>query len=551
MILLFPRRPAFTGLRTGGGGTEGSPLIGWVVPYATALGGLIFGAHYSDPERPCSRDWFNDGQKAAVRHVLGSRDRVMIIRGVAGTGKTTLEQEIGEALAEAGRPVVALAQSVKASREVLRQEAGFATADTVAKFLKDEEMQESARGGVVLVDEASQLGTRDMLRVFDVAEAVGARVLLVGDRKQNRSVTAGEPLKLLEENAGLKVAEVTEILRQKGDYKKAAKALSEGRTEEGFAELDKLGWIKQVPDGDRYKQLADAYLAAVAGKKKDGQTKSALVVSMTHAEANRITDAVRAGLKAQGKLGEERIVKGWVPAHLTDTQKADATEYEPGDLLQFHQNAPGYKKGSRLIVDEAVKPPTELANRFELYRPTQFALAVGDRVRITAGGTTKEGEHRLSNGSLLTVQGFTKRGDLIVDHGWVIDRDFGHLTYGVAITSHASQGVTVDKVFVGVSSESFPATYQRTAYVAVTRGREQAQVFTDDRIAMLKAVSRPDDPMSATELSEATPQKPTLPGRLKKHLGFARGLGVFGARNDSPQPGVAREAAQREMDNAR
>ena len=79
-----------------------------------------------DPDRPCSRDWFNEGQKAAVRHVLGSRDRVMIIRGVAGTGKTTLEQEIGEALAEAGKPVVALAQSVKASREVLREEAGFA-----------------------------------------------------------------------------------------------------------------------------------------------------------------------------------------------------------------------------------------------------------------------------------------------------------------------------------------------------------------------------------------------------------------------------------------
>jgi hypothetical protein len=91
-----------------------------------------------DPQRPCSRDWFNDGQKAAVRHVLGSRDRVMMIRGVAGTGKTTLEQEIGEALAEAGRPVVALAQSVKASREVLREEAGFAGADTVARFLKDQ-----------------------------------------------------------------------------------------------------------------------------------------------------------------------------------------------------------------------------------------------------------------------------------------------------------------------------------------------------------------------------------------------------------------------------
>ena len=422
-----------------------------------------------DPERPCSRDWFNDGQKTAVRHVLGSRDQVMIIRGVAGTGKTTLEQEIGEALAEVGRPVVALAQSVQASREVLRQEAGFASADTVARFLKDKEMQESARGGVVLVDEASQLGTRDMLRVFDAADAVGARVILVGDRRQHRSVSAGEPLKLLEEKAGLKVVEVTEILRQQGDYKKAAEALSEGRTEDGFEELDKLGWIKQVADADRYKQLADAYLSAVAEKKPDGRSKSALVVSMTHAEANKITDAIRTGLKAKGKLGEERIVKGWVSAHLTDAQKADATEYEPGDLLQFHQNAPGYNKGSRLIVGEGGEPPTELAKRFELYRPTQFALAVGDRVRVTAGGKTKDGEHRLDNGSLVTVQGFTKRGDIIVDHGWVIDRDFGHLTYGVAVTSHASQGTTVDKVFVGVSSESFPATYQRTAYVAVTR----------------------------------------------------------------------------------
>ena len=54
-----------------------------------------------------SSDWLNEGQRAAVRHVLGSRDRVAIIRGVAGTGKTTLEQELGEALAEAGRPVVA------------------------------------------------------------------------------------------------------------------------------------------------------------------------------------------------------------------------------------------------------------------------------------------------------------------------------------------------------------------------------------------------------------------------------------------------------------
>jgi conjugative relaxase-like TrwC/TraI family protein len=460
-----------------------------------------------DPERPCSRDWFNDGQKAAVSHVLGSRDRVMIIRGVAGTGKTTLEQEIGEALVEAGKPVVALAQSVKASREVLREEAGFAGADTVARFLKDEKMQESARNGVILVDEASQLGTRDMIQLFEQAERLSARVVLVGDRRQHRSVTAGEPLKLLEDTAGLKVAEVTEILRQKGDYKKASKALSEGKVEDAFEELDKLGWIKQVPNAERYRQMADAYLSAAA-ERKDGKPKSAIVVSPTHAEADRITQAIRDGLKEKGKLRQERIVTGWIPAHLTDAQKADATQYEEGDLIQFHQNAPGFQKGSRLIVGVGTKLPTELANRFEVYRPARIALAVGDAVRVTAGSKTKDGIHRLSNGSLLTVKGFTKQGDIVVNHGWVIDREFGHLTHGYCITSHASQGVTVDKVFIGISSESFPATSERTGYVAVTRGREQVQIFTDDREELLHAVSRPDVPLSATELSQSAEGKP-------------------------------------------
>jgi conjugative relaxase-like TrwC/TraI family protein len=494
-----------------------------------------------NPDRPCSREWFNDGQKAAVRHVLGSRDRVMIIRGVAGTGKTTLEQEIGEALAEAGRPVVALAQSVKASREVLREEAGFAMADTVARFLKDSGMKEAARGGVILVDEASQLGTRDMIAVFDVAEAVGARVILVGDRRQHRSVTAGEPLKLLEETAGLRVAEVTEILRQQGDYKKAAQALSEGRIDDGFEELDKLGWIKQVDDADRYKQLSAAYLAAVSETKRGGVHKTALVVSPTHAEGDRITEAIRAGLKAKGKLGEQRIVDTWVSTHLTDAQKADPTEYEPGDLLQFHQNAPGFKKGSRMIVNEGVEPPTELAKRFEAYRPTRLAVGVGDRVRITAGGKTKDGKHRLSNGSLMSVQGFTKRGDIIVDHGWVIDRDFGHLTHGYVVTSHASQGVTVDKVFVGIASQSLPATDQRTAYVALTRGKEQAQIFTDDRKELLKAIGRPDVPLSAIDISGDTQPQPRLRGWLMKQLAVAGGPAVSGQRREFTQPGVERD----------
>jgi ATP-dependent exoDNAse (exonuclease V) alpha subunit len=167
---------------------------------------------------------------------------------------------------------------------------------------------------------------------------------------------------------------------------------------------------------------------------------------------------------------------------------------------------------------------------------------VGERVRVTTGGTRKDGK-RFNNGTMLTVSGFTKRGDIIVGEGQVIDRDFGHLTHGYVVTSHASQGVTVDKVFIGASSESFPATYERTGYVAITRAREQAQIFTDDKEELVKAISRPDDPMSATQLSESTERKPAGRNGQMKRPGF-------GQRQAFMPPVVARDGmADRGMDH--
>lgn len=498
-----------------------------------------------DPKRTCSRPWFNEGQKKAVAHVLGSRDRVMIVRGVAGTGKTTLEQEIDEAIKETGKPVVALAQGSSASRDVLRNEAGFENADTVARFLADKDMQQAARNGVILVDEASQLGTRDMLDVFRIGEEQNARVLLVGDRKQHKSVTAGEPLKLLEKRAGLPVVEVTDILRQQGEYKKASRLLSEGMAQDAFNILDKLGWIREAPDDVRNRQIAMAYIGAVAEKKNNGEHKSALVVAPTHAEGAAITSALRAQLKEEGKLRNERVVNTWVSARLTEAQRTDATEYGAGDMVQFQQNAKGYTKGTRIVIGDGVVPPLELAKHFELYRAQQTALAVGDRIRITAGGKTKDG-HRLSTGALFTVDGFTKNGDIVVDHGWVIDRDFGHFTHGYTVTSHASQGKTVDKVIVAMSSQSLPATDQRTAYVAVTRGKEQALVFTDDYHELMFAIQKGDRALSATELAERA--KPESPSRSRRN---GRMLGLFAAQDKVNTPELTMPQISQEQNHDR
>jgi hypothetical protein len=485
------------------------------------------------------------------------------VRGAAGTGKTTLEDELRLAWSESGVPAASIAQSTTAVEE-LREQAGFGNAATIASFLRSEKQQSSIRGGVLLVDEASLVGTRDMLRLFDIVREQDARIVLVGDRRQHRSVSAGEPLRLLEQRAGIRAAEVTGIVRQQGDYRKATTAASEGKTALAFAELDRLGWIREIPHAGRYWVLAQAYLSAVLETKKNGERKTALVVSPTHAEGARITKFIRDALKADGRLGQlqekkkngeqktvlvpEQVLDTWIPARLTDPEKTDATNYEPGDMVQFHDHAPGIKSGSRLVVGEGEKPPVKYAGRFEVYRPAHLALTVKDRVRVTVNGWTKDRKHKLPNGSLFTVEGFTKQGDLIVDKGWVIAKDFGHLAHGYVVTSHASEGKTVDKVFIGESSQSFPATNQRSFYVPVTRGREQAVIFTDDKKELLRAVQRRDEPMSATELAES--RRMPMRQRLRRHMADVRRLAAF-ARNH-PAPGRTPERErQQEMTHGR
>jgi conjugative relaxase-like TrwC/TraI family protein len=439
-----------------------------------------------------SRDWLNEGQRRAVEHVLQSRDRVILIRGVAGTGKTTMMSEAVEAIKASGKEVFTFAPSADASRGVLR-ESGFKDADTVAILLKDTKLHEKMRGQVIWIDEASLLGSRPMRDVFDLADRLEARIILSGDRRQHGSVDRGAALRLLETEAGLIPAEIKEIQRQKGAYKKAVQALSEGRTERGFQQLDALGWIKEAPDAERYKLLASDYVAAI----KAG--KSALVVSPTHREGEWVTDQIRTELRRERKLGlEQRSFRALHNANLTTAQRADSINFASGDVLVFHQNARGFGKGDRVVAGD--RPlPLEQSDRFTVFKPAVLPLSCGDVIRVTHNGKTADGQHRLNNGALFTVKSFTDKGDIRLTNGWIIDKDFGHLAHGYAVTSQASQGKTVDRVLIGISSASFAATSREGFYVAASRGREFARVYTDSRSALLEAVGQTDDRLSATE----------------------------------------------------
>ncbi|GIW86389.1 MAG: hypothetical protein KatS3mg108_0713 [Isosphaeraceae bacterium] len=452
-----------------------------------------------DPGRPLRRAWLGDDQVRAVRHVLGSRDRVIMIRGAAGVGKTSLMQEAAEGIREGGKEVFVFAPTAGASRGVLRQE-GFGSADTVARLLVDGTLQERTRGQVIWIDEAGLLGSKTMARIFDLAGHADARVVLSGDRRQHKSVERGSPLRLLEEEAGIVPAEVRDIRRQKGLYKEAIKALSEGRVEEGFDRLDGLGWVREVGEGERYRRLAADYIEAV----KAGD--SALVVSPTHLEKDRITREIRRALSDKGRLGGgERDVPVLVSRQLTAAEKADPAQYQPGDVVQFHQNAKGFRKGQRVTVGGGIAPPTGHADRFEVFHRGNLSLVSGDVIRITRNGATADRRHALHNGDLHRVRDFDPDGRIVLENGWTIAKDFGHLDYGYVVTSHAAQGKTVDRVFVGQSADSFAATSREQFYVSCSRGRKAATVYTDDKAALRALLLRSEDQLAAKDLIATSP----------------------------------------------
>ena len=454
------------------------------------------------------REWLNRAQQNAVKHILESRDRVMVVRGAAGVGKTTLMEEAVEAIQSGGTQVLAFAPSAEASRGTLRA-AGFQDADTVARLLVDEKLQQKAAGQLIWIDEAGLLGMKTMAQVFALAERIDARVLLSGDRYQHGSVERGAALRLLETEAGLKTAEVKEIQRQSGAYKEAVKALSEGRAAVGFKRLDGLGWIKEIPTTDRYRQMAADFVESIlAGK-------DALVVSPTHFEGDRITAEIRRTLQEKRKLGtDERTFTVLENANLTEAERGDAVNYGPGDVLVFQQNGQGFTKGDRVAASRDGLP-LDQAKRFQAFHTSTLKLAAGDIVRITQGGTTADGKHRLNNGALYKVKKFDAGGNIVLENGWTIGKDWGFLDHGYVVTSHASQGKTIKHtVFVGQASDSFAASSREQFYVSASRAKKRVVVYTDSKVALLDAVSRSDERLTATELVNQGPQR--LSERLRE-----------------------------------
>lgn len=451
----------------------------------------------------------NRGQEAAVRHVLNSWDRVMMIRGYAGTGKTTAIREMAAEIEKrAGIKVFACAPSADASRGTQRKE-GFSEAETLEYLLVNEKLHNTLRHGLIWVDEASLIGCRNMVRLFDLAESLDARVLLTGDSGQHGSVERGDAFRLLEMRA-LESPVMKEIVRQKGEYKEACRLYREKGPVAGFDYLDKMGCVNEVPEEVRAQLVAEDYLWALnAGK-------SALVVTPTHAEGKRISDAIRALLKKDGQLEEEREVLKLVNMHWTDAEKSDVAMYEDGQVLQWVQNAPGFVKGQRFTVRRSngrvwlqakgvdYVLPIQHTAKFQVYRSETMAVAKGDVIRTTSGGKALVGKD-IDNGCIARVTGFTGKGDICLDNGKVLSKDFGHIAPGYYLTSNSAQSRTVDRVLVSEAGN------MEGGDVSFTRGREACRIWTSDKDALRERILQSGQRGSATELVEGRVAANTKP----------------------------------------
>ena len=138
-----------------------------------------------------------DVMQAEAAAAVAGRDRLVLVVGPAGAGKTTMLHAAVTDLATQARPVFGLAPTAKAAR-VLETETGMRS-DTVAKLLHEWSRTERPpqhpwqlpSGTTLIIDEAGMLATGDLHKLTRLADSHDWRLALIGDPHQLQAVGRG------------------------------------------------------------------------------------------------------------------------------------------------------------------------------------------------------------------------------------------------------------------------------------------------------------------------------------------------------------------------
>ena len=456
----------------------------------------------------------SDTQHRAVEQILASRDQVTALEGVAGAGKTTSLAAICKAAEQGDYVVTGLAPTSRAAQKLGE---GGIRASTLQRHLSQTDERDDGRKHLYILDESSLANTRQM-NEFLHRIGTNDRVLLVGDTRQHQAVEAGRPYQQLQE-AGIQTARLDEIVRQKDPaLKEVVEKLSRGQVTEAMRKLDADGRVHEICD-------RDARIATIA-QEYAKQPKGTLVVSPDNQSRMAINQAIHYAMQDTDQMPylEHPMRLLVARQEITGSDRQWAAQYEPGNVVRYAKGsktlgiAPGEyarvesvdekqnhvtverENGQRLSYD-----PRRLQG-VTLYRETERAFSEGDRMQFTAPNRG----HHVANRELGMIEKIDDSGDLRIrlDSGRAISfniRENRHLDYGYAVTSHSSQGQTADRVLIHVDTQTGgeKLVNRRLAYVAVSRARYDAQIYTNDSTALAEGLGRDVSHQSALESTRA------------------------------------------------
>ena len=358
-------------------------------------------------------------QQSALRQVTEGGGRLVVVEGWAGTGKSYLFSAARQTWEGHGLRVVGGALSGRAAAD-LGEGAGLSESRTLASWEHAWGRGESRLGprDVLVIDEASLVGTRQMGRVLQEAERGGAKVVLVGDTRQLQAIEAGSPMRALGQVAGR--AELRDIRRQSLPWQRqASAALASGDIGAGLAAYRQDVHRHEAP-GSASAAIAQAWVARERG---GPGTRGGSQVALTHRRRDvaSLNEAIREARREAGLLaGAEREVA----VETSQGRRGMA----PGDRVCFLRN------DRRLGVYNGRTGTVQKAREGAL------------DVRLDSGRPVRVPLNRY--------------------------RDFDH---GYALTVHKAQGVTVDHAHVWAT----PGLDRHAAYVAMTRHRQSLSVHAE------------------------------------------------------------------------
>lgn len=459
-------------------------------------------------------EW-NAGQKQAVTEILSSSRAVTGLQGLAGTAKTsTAIQTIVRSYREQGYAIRAMAPSASAC-ESLAEGARINQVVTVDSFLY-ESMSRQAQSDKVgkqlwVVDEASLLSTQKMGQLLDRAASNGARVMLVGDTGQLGSVESGAAFRQLRE-CGMVTSCLSDIVRQDNPYLlDAVYQAVDGEIDRAFSLLNEGGGaVVEVPGGseERYELIVERYLAL-----SPSERKKTLLIDPSREGREKLNTRLREALRLVGDIGSAEVkLQRLESLDMTRADMVDVTSYRQGDSVRFFRDYKrcGVEAGSYWKVDR-VEPgdgvvilandrgrsvvwnPSVWGLKSQVFRPVGCTLSVGDMVRWTINAKSM-GLVNGSRGTVTRIDSDSRTAQILFSSGRQITASLDnissqHWAYDYASTVHAAQGRTADRVLFHAESFRHNLASQKAFYVAVSRAREEATIFTDSKARLVECVA--------------------------------------------------------------